>query len=110
DLWQTIRSAIAASATTQTQDVGGVGSNNHVYRDVPSEGGVLVGFVYATGLFVPGRAMIDSLQPIYMTERGEALGAAQGKSKSQFQRLRARTGYVVTAVHLRTSVVLDGFS
>jgi hypothetical protein len=106
-LWPMIRSGLAEHRTTESAAPGGGFSMREPYTDIPAEGGVLVGFKLAMGKFI-NTPTIEGLQPIYMTEKGEKLGAMLGKDTGTPARVQAKKGYVITKIRVRAGGNLDG--
>ena len=107
-LWALIRKGVAENRVTESDSKGGAFSMKNSYVDVPQDGALLVGFNYSLGEFV-GQPIINSLQPIYLTQSGQKLGPVQGTVNGGSVAVRARSGYVVTGVHIRAGGNFDGF-
>ena len=92
------RNAIRAELTSDTQALNCAFSNKVDYRELPPDGGILIGFNYTLGEFV-GMADFESLQAIYLTATGEKNGAIQGTPglKSKFLQIKAKPGYAIGA-------------
>ncbi len=73
------------------------------YRDVSSEGGVLIGFQAGLGIF----GQVGSLRPIFLTKKGEQFGKWQGKPPTNPITVKAKEGYVVSGMSIRTSTAID---
>jgi hypothetical protein len=72
--------------------------------------GLLVGFELSLGKFVD-RDVIRSLRPIYRTAEGkEVKGKQYGTPEGKVLRTRARAGYSVGGVQVRTGLLIDGLS
>jgi hypothetical protein len=108
DMYAYIRQAIQDKRTTQV-DVRGFTLSKNTYQDVPAEGAVLIGFQVGLGQFVQN-VVIDSFRPIYMTSKGEKKGQWIGKPSPQPVTVKAKAGYVVGAIYIRTGLGIDGFS
>ena len=78
-------------------------------RDIPPEGGILIGFNAAAG-DGPFGPQVVGLQPIYLMRSGEKAGQWFGHASAKPTVLRAKPGYVVGALNLRTGAVFDAFS
>lgn len=79
------------------------------FKDVSAEGGLLIGFSVTLGKFVNDDT-IGSLQPIYLTATGEKRGPQIGKPQPRALTVKARPGYAVGAITLKTGLVINGFS
>jgi hypothetical protein len=82
------------------------------HSDIPAGGGILVGFNAGTtnGPFGP---QVSALQPIYLTRQGETVGQWFGTAPAPPAQpivMRAKPGYVVGSLHLRTGAIFDAFS
>ena len=87
-------------------DVTGFKLSKELYRDLPEEGGILIGFQVGFGKFLKDQT-IGALRPIYLTKDGEKLGAWQGKPPANPTTVKAKPGYVVGAITLRTRLTID---
>jgi hypothetical protein len=77
----------------------GTGDPSLMKRDVPADGGLLVGFRVGVGREEnTSSTYVASLQPIYLTAQGETLGVLRGKEPSLVIHYRAKPGYAVGAV------------
>ena len=80
------------------------------YRTVHPEGGVLIGF--QIGLGGPAGTnrkefvVVTALRPIYLTKEGEKMGEWQGPLPAAPITIKAKPGYVVGAIFVRTGVSL----
>src|ERR1043166_4810820 len=88
----------------------GGGDDNRHFRDVPPEGAALIGFQAGLRPFLGDSNILDALRPNYMTRKGELLGAWIGKPPANPITTKARPGYIVGAVDLRTGLLMDGFA
>jgi hypothetical protein len=77
------------------------------FRDLPAEGGVLIGFQFGLGKLVD-QTVIKSLRPIYRTRDGEKFGKWYGKPPSEPVTVKAKPDYVVSGMSVRTSLGVDG--
>ena len=78
-------------------------------RDVSAEGGILIGFNARVGKG-PFGPHVGALQPIYLTRRGQKVGQWLGTEPAKPIVIRAKPGYVVGALHLKTASTLDAFA
>jgi hypothetical protein len=78
------------------------------FRDVPNEGGVLVGA--AVGYINAfGGNKIGMIQPIFQGKRSLINGRRHGRNIPTMVRVVARPGYAVGAINTRTGLLLDAF-
>ena len=74
------------------------------------EGGLLIGFEISLGRFVD-RDVIRSLRPIYRTSKGEEVkGRQYGTPQGKVYLAKAKPGYALGSVKVRTGLLIDGFS
>jgi hypothetical protein len=105
-IWGLVRAGLAAQQTDMTAEYGGAFSLKTPFRDVPADGGFLIGFNYSLGKFV-NITTFDGIQPIYLTEHGRTTGPMQGKITDPIVQVVARIGYVVTGLKMHTGGNLD---
>lgn len=79
-------------------------------RDVPAGGGILIGFNAGTIDNGPFGPQVSGLQPIYLTRSGEKVGQWFGRAAASPIVVKAKPGYIVGAIHLRTGVVFDALA
>jgi hypothetical protein len=103
-----VRQAVQAN-NLKTVATGGFNANDKGFRDVPPEGAILIGFEAGLKPFL-GTQVVNSLRPIYLTKDGEKTGPWCGPRPAQSITMKAKAGYVVSAVNVRTGALLDGFS
>jgi S1-C subfamily serine protease len=90
-------------------DVTGFKLSKDVYRDLAPDGGVLIGFQVGLGKFGPN-SVVKALRPIYQTKKGEQLGKWYGKAPASPVEVKAKPGYVVSGITIRTGLGIDGFT
>jgi S1-C subfamily serine protease len=90
-------------------DVRGFTLSQKTYRDVCEEGGVLIGFQVGLGKFV-NNEIVNAVRPIYRTKSGEKFGKWHGPVPTAPVTLKAKPGYVVSGLSLRTGLGLDALS
>jgi hypothetical protein len=119
---EAVRSAIAEGRTQQTE-IRGFQLGKQNYLEVPGGGSLLIGFDCGVGKFMDIES-VYALRPIYLTAQGEATGQDHGLFGGQRQvgkqvlrslvlrtvSIRARPGYAVAAVNLRTGLNINGLS
>jgi hypothetical protein len=54
--------------------------------------------------------MVNALRPIYLTRAGEKMGAWLGPVPANPISLKAKAGYVLGGVNIRTGLLIDGMS
>jgi hypothetical protein len=121
-LFAAARAAIAAGRTEKSEEVG-FRVARQTFTEVPAAGAVLVGFDIGVGKFVD-KETVYALRPLYLTAEGDSTvqdhgqfrdrRSAGGKSvKSKVLRvvrIRAREGYAVGGLTLRTGLNINGLS
>ena len=70
---------------------------------------MLTGFTVGLGKFV-GKPVIHSLQPIYTTATGETSGTQHGTFDNGQIEVKAKPGYAVAGLTVKTGLGLDGMS
>ncbi|HEV3449117.1 MAG TPA: tetratricopeptide repeat-containing serine protease family protein, partial [Gemmataceae bacterium] len=79
------------------------------FRETCEQGGILIGF--EVGLKPAfGADMLDALRPLYLTKDGEKRGAWYGTAPAKPVTVKAKPGYVVNGITLRTGLLINGFS
>jgi S1-C subfamily serine protease len=107
ELFAFIRQAIREKRTAQTAIQGFPLAKE--FRQVPAEGAVLIGFDVTLGKFLDNDT-IASLRPIYATARGEQRGELLGQAQSRVLTVKAKPGYAIGALNLKTGLGIDGLS
>lgn len=82
---------------------------NKVYRDACADGGVLIGLQVGLKKFF-NKDVVASLRPIYLTKNGEKMGDWIGPKPANPVTVKAKPGYVVGGLTIRTGLGIDGFS
>jgi predicted Zn finger-like uncharacterized protein len=82
---------------------------NRPFREAPALGAILIGFQVGLTKFIDND-VIDALRPIYLTRNGEVMGQWFGKQPANPITVKAKAGYVVSAINIRTGLLIDGFS
>ncbi len=82
------------------------GNFNPTYRDLAPEGGLLIGLEIA----LTPADFIVGIRPIYLTGDKETTGNQTGKNIKKVVTLKAREGYAVGAVSIRSGLNCDGMS
>lgn len=108
DVFAFIKTAAADNRLADV-DVTGFKIAPNTFRDIASDGGVLIGLALGTGTFV-NRETINAVCPIYLTAQGEKMGAWHGPPPANPVILKAKAGYVVGSVQIRTGLVVNGLS
>jgi hypothetical protein len=117
-----VRAALARGHVEKTQQQGFDAPRN-TFCDAPNQGGLLIGFDVGLGKFVD-REVIYALRPLYLTADGEVPSERYGlfadrhlpdksvlKTKVTRQvRVKAKPGYAVGGITLRTGLAIDGMS
>jgi len=117
-----VRAAVTSGRVTNSRVIGFTLAKGF-FQELPKPGAVLTGFDLGVGKFLD-RDTIYALRAVYSTAGGESSGSEHGlftdrvlagqrllKTKIQWTvRLRARQGYAVGGITLRTGLNLDGMS
>jgi serine/threonine protein kinase len=77
------------------------------FEEIPPDGAILIGFEITLGKFTTND-IIQSVRPIFWTEKGEFLGQTHGKPSDRMVTVKAKKGYAVGAVSLITHLRIDG--
>jgi S1-C subfamily serine protease len=108
DVFAFVQEAVRDKRLTDV-DIRGFTMSQNTYRDVCEEGGVLIGFQVGLGKFV-NNDIVSSLRPIFRTKDGEKFGKWQGPAPAAPVTVKAKPGYVVSGVSMRTGLGIDGFT
>ncbi len=76
------------------------------FREVPPEGGVLVGFDFYIGKW-ENTPYIGGLQPVYATLRGIKKGEIFGSATGPLVEIRARRGYAVNGISCQAGIPIE---
>ena len=114
--------AVVRDGKLERSKVHGFDHSRSAYDDRPVQDGILVGFDVGVGDFAGGDT-VYALRPVYRTPRGLVSGediglfadVQDGKRKLKTKvlrtvRLRARPGYAVAGLNVRTGLNIDGLS
>jgi S1-C subfamily serine protease len=107
DVFAFVQEAIRDKRLTDV-DIRGL-TTQTTYRDVCEEGGVLVGFEVGLGKFL-SNDIVNALRPIFRTKDGEKFGKWQGPVPAVPFTVKAKPGYVVSGMSMRTALAIDGFT
>jgi hypothetical protein len=105
-LFQRIDHAREFGTLVRSKTAGGPGGGP--FESTLDEPTLLVGFEYTLSTFYGGHLTVKSFRPIYQTRQGETLGEWHGVPHGEVQRVKAKAGYVVTAIVARHGHRLDG--
>jgi ribosomal protein S27E len=104
-LWETIGMAVRdnriASSLLHNGHLGTV-----EFRELGPDNGVLIGFFVSS----PDNRFVHYLQPIFLTPKGEKAGKSYGTPARRVVCLKAKKGYAVGALHVRSGDSLNGLS
>lgn len=109
-----VSNAVADGKTSKTKQLG-FSIARDKFSETNSRGGVLVGFELGMREWFDSET-ITAVRPIYQTAGGEVKGTSQGSFTvkqggiKRVLRLRAKAGYAVGAVRLRTGLGIDAMS
>ena len=94
--------------STPTQIFGG--GIDPQFRDAAPAKGLLVGFDVGLGKWA-GNDVVYAIRPVFVTSEGqEILGQQHGADTSRVTRVKAKSGYAVGAVTVKTVLAVDGLS
>jgi hypothetical protein len=111
-LFNSIQQSVTQGRTTDAEVIG-IQAKNYPYRDVPQEGGILIGLDTAFEKFGGNKLIVKSIRPVFLTKNGERLGAWVGKDKGEPPNpniTRAKNGYVVVGMNIRAAIFIEGIS
>jgi S1-C subfamily serine protease len=108
DVYSFVQTAVQENRLTDV-DIRGFTLGKDHYRDVCEEGGVLIGFQVGLGKFV-NNEVLKSWRPIYRTKNGEKFGRWQGKVPTSPVTVKARDGYVVSGILVRSGLGIDAIT
>src|SRR5208283_1396485 len=102
---------VRADDTADTSDTRILGFRQQMFRDVGPRRSVLVGIEVYFGKFV-NNDVVHGVRPIYLDAQGrELLGGMHGTDTGGAPvRVKARKGYAVGAINVRTGFGIDGFA
>lgn len=103
DAWSRLAKAMEKKNLRKSGAPGGT-SGQEGPEDLATEGGILIGLHISMGRF------IESVQPIYLTAKGETVGARIGPEGGIRHTLKAEPGYAVGAINLRNGQLLDALT
>ena len=107
-IWGRLRTAVRDKTYTESALCGGAVAKAP-FSDIPTEGGVLIGFHYI--LATKGLTSFEYLQPIYLTGNGEKLGKAYGNNlQAKPLTVKAKKGQAISGLTVRGGAAMDGFS
>lgn len=108
DVFSFVEEAVRAKRLTDV-DIRGFTLHKDTYRDVPERGGLLIGFQVGLGKFV-NNDIVKSFRPIFLTKSGERFGSWHGPVPAAPITLKAKRGYVVSALTVRAALSLDAIT
>jgi hypothetical protein len=104
-LWAKVRQ-VSQQRTFKTHNPVGGGFGSLPFSETHPDGGVLIGFFAGED----DGGHIGFLQPIYLTPKGEKAGQRYGVPRRPVQCLKAKPGYALGGVNLRTGGVIDALA
>lgn len=107
DVFAFVQEAVRAKRLADV-DIRGFTLNKNTYRDVCNNG-VLVGFQFGLGKFV-NNDIVKSIRPIYSTKGGLKFGNWYGPVPAVPITIKAKKGYVVSGLSVRTALSLDAIT
>jgi hypothetical protein len=108
DMYGFLKQAVKDKRTADAE-ITGFKLSKKEYRDVAAEGGILIGLEVGFGN-LPNNKTVNALRPIYITADGEKLGEWQGTKPAEPFVIKAKPGYAVGAINVRTGIGIDGLS
>jgi hypothetical protein len=76
------------------------------FRETAPDNGILVGFFVSA----PNDFLVNYVQPIYLTPKGEKVGKAYGVANQRVVCVKAKDGYAVGAVDVRSGDLFDSLA
>ena len=104
-IFAAVEQAVREGRTRRTGSRGGQAT----FEEVPSEGAVLVGLKLGLGKFIQ-QDIISSIQPIFLTRKGERIGELRGTATNRVVTVQAKAGYAVGGIRVKTGLYIDGMS
>jgi S1-C subfamily serine protease len=98
-----IHDAIVSNRTTDTPRSGGSGTE---FRDVPSEGALLVGVIIDWQ--DPSKTKAVGITPVYQTAKGQVRGRTFGRSTGIQGGSMARPGYALGGLEIPSDSIVEG--
>jgi hypothetical protein len=108
DMYGFLKQSVQDKRTVETE-IAGFKLAKKQYQDVAADGGILIGFELGFGKFVQNKT-INAIRPIYLTADGEKQGEWQGTKPDEPFVIKAKPGYIVGAINIRTGLGIDGLS
>ncbi len=108
DVFTFVEEAIREKRLTDV-DIRGFTLHQNTYRDVYEKGGLLIGFQVGLGKFV-NNDVVKSFRPIFLTKNGEKFGAWHGPAPAAPVTVKAKRGYVVSGLSVRTALAIDALT
>lgn len=102
-IWAKIAAADPKTLVASPLIKGNWGNVN--FRETGPDGGILVGFFASSS----NNFLVDFVQPIYLTPKGEKVGKAFGEARDRVVCVKAKEGYAVGAIDVRSGDLFDGF-
>jgi hypothetical protein len=109
ELFSFAEQSVRARRTRDVAPMFGNPQGDKVFRDIPPEGGVLIGFQAGLGKFIESPIVV-SIRPIYLTKNGEKLGGWYGAIPPNPVTIKARPDYVVSSATIRKGLLVDAVS
>jgi len=98
--------SIFRKAAAATPEIAGGGSDDLPFRDEAPSGALLIGFEVGVRA-VDGKDMIGAIRPVFLTSAGERRGAPHGEDFSKKVVAKAKPGYAVGGVVVRSGKAVD---
>jgi len=108
DVFAFVDEAIREKRLTDV-DIRGFTLHKNTYRDIYAKGGLLIGFQVGLGKFV-NNDIVKSFRPIFLTKNGEKFGAWHGPVPTAPVTVKAKRGYVVSGLSVRTALAIDAIT
>ncbi len=108
DVFAFVDEAIREKRLTDV-DIRGFTLHQNTYRDTYAKGGLLIGFQVGLGKFA-NNDIVNALRPIFLTKNGEKFGAWHGPAPAAPITVKAKRGYVVSGLSVRTALALDALT
>jgi hypothetical protein len=108
DVFTFVEGAIREKRLTDV-DIRGFTLHKNTYRDIYDKGGLLIGFQVGLGKFT-NNDIVNAFRPIFLTKNGEKFGAWHGPAPASPITVKAKRGYVVSGLSVRTALAIDGLT
>jgi hypothetical protein len=89
-------------------EIAGGGAADLLFRDEAPGGSLLIGLEIGLRSFL-GNDMVGAVRPVFLTPNGERRGAAHGEDFNRKVVVKAKDGYAVGGIIIKSGSAVDGF-